>query len=290
MDETSQSGANAAPKDNSPPLAQNEYVQELFSILQNNGRDMSGLTALLGHVEGMENYIKRAEDKISEMKSQLAEMKEVQNHPVKTALQNAIKSLENKVAEVKERLGELKSAIAEGCKSAVQAFKEKGISALDKLSSFFHVKGIVKALDKSVEADVKVCDRSIAQINDFATQYHSAGRAIKNMGRVLIGKEPIDAKKEAGKLARAMCAPYKAEKAVALKISELANAVVQRIEQLETTAADNRENRAREQKAPVREEREPTLLEEVADAQQAVDQRKLEMPTLERVKDKAAAL
>ena len=118
------------------PLEQNKYVQELFSILHDNSRDTTGLSALLGHVSEMESFVKRAEDKIAEMKTQLSEMKEVQNHPVKTALKNAINNLENKVAEIKVQLAELKSNIIEGCKNAVAAFKEKGISALDKLASF----------------------------------------------------------------------------------------------------------------------------------------------------------
>jgi predicted RNase H-like nuclease (RuvC/YqgF family) len=107
---------------NAAPLTENQYVQELFSILQNSGRDSTGLSALLGHVSEMESFVKRAEDKISEMKSQLAQMKEIQNHPVKNALKNTIQTLEHKVAEIKERLGELKHMLAEGCKSAVQAF------------------------------------------------------------------------------------------------------------------------------------------------------------------------
>jgi len=122
------------------PLEQNEYVQELYSILRDNGRETSGLSALLGHVSEMESFVKRAEDKIADMKSQLAEMKEIQSHPVKTALQSAIKNLELKVAEIKVQLTELKNNIIEGCKNAVNAFKEKGISALDKLASFFKIK------------------------------------------------------------------------------------------------------------------------------------------------------
>ena len=108
------------------PLSENQYVKELFSILQDNGRDTSGLSALIGHVGEMENFIKRAEDKIADMKSQLSDMKEVQNHPVKAALQTAIKTLETKVAEVRERLSDLKNNIVEGCKNAVAAFKERG--------------------------------------------------------------------------------------------------------------------------------------------------------------------
>jgi uncharacterized protein YukE len=264
-------------------LSENQYVQELFSILQDNGKDTAGLAALLGHVSEMEGFVKRADDKIAEMKSQLAEMKEVQNHPVKSALKNAIQTLEHKAREIKERLGELKHNIAEGCRAASDAFRSKGVSALDKLASYFHVKSGVQALDKNVRQAMNFCDKSVQQIENFSREYHAAGRAIKNIVRMLIGKEPIDATKEAGKLSKTLAAPYKAEKTALLKISELANATIQRLEQLETTAAEKRENR-------VREPKEPSLLQELAEARQLVEQRQLEIPTPERVIAKAAEI
>ena len=269
--------------ENGTPLSENPYVQELFSILRDNGRDTTGLAALLGHVSAMESFVNRAENKIAEMKSQLADMKETSNHPVRTALTNAIKTLEHKVAEVKERLGELKTAIAEGCKSACQAFKEKGISALDKLASFFHIKGAFKAIDKAAKDNVAVCDKSIAQTTAYYGEFYKASRAVRNMGRILIGKEPLPSPSETRRLEKAATAPCRAERAVNLKISELANAGLKRLEQLETTATDKRENRARERQ-------EPTLLEELAETKQMVEQRQREAPVQERAKSKAAEL
>jgi Mg2+ and Co2+ transporter CorA len=211
------------------------------------------------------------------MKSQLAEMKEIQSHPVKTALQSAIKNLELKVAEIKVQLTELKNNIIEGCKNAVNAFKEKGISALDKLASFFKIKTGLTALDRSATENAQSCDKSVARINEFSKQYHEAGRAIKNMARMIIGKEPIDAKKEAGVLAKIISAPYRAVKALMLQISKSANAMTERLETLETRAADSREHRARETKPE-------SLLGEVREAQQLVEQRKREIPVPERTK------
>jgi len=263
-------------------LAENEYVRELFSILRDNGRDTSGLSAIIGHVSEMENFVKRAEDKISDMKTQLSEMKEAQNHPVRTALQKAIKTLENTVAVMKERINDLKAGIIEGCKNAVAAFKEKGIAALDKLASFFHIKGLFKAIDKSAQDTVNLCDKSIAHTQAYYSQFYTATRAIRNMGRIISGKEPLPTQSEARRLEKIATAPYRAEKAVNLKISELASAAVKRLEQLETTVADKRENR-------VRERQPQTLLGEIREAQQLVEQRKLELPAPERVKVKGAA-
>jgi hypothetical protein len=263
---------------NSPPLAQNEYVQELFSILQENGKDSKGLAALIGHVSEMENFVTRAEQKIADMKSQLSEMKEVQNHPVKTALQNAIKSLETKVAEVKEHIAELKTNIIEGCKSAVNAFKEKGAAALNNLAQFFHIKGGLKAIDKSAEQAVKRCDKSIADINNFAGNYHEAGRAIKNMGLIITGREPVDEKKANGNLAKVAAAPYKAEKAALKGIKKAVGKAA--------TALDGMEERQAAKKAERSEERaeKPDMLAKIGKNKKRVEREKLELPTPERTK------
>jgi hypothetical protein len=267
--------------ENDAPLAQNEYVQELFSILQDNGRDTNGLAALIGHVSEMENFVKRAENKIADMKSQLAEMKEVQSHPVKTALQKAIKSLETTVAAMKEQIRDLKNGIIEGCKHAVQAFKERGVSALDKLASFFHIKGAFKAIDKSAQTNIAVCDKGIAHQTAYYAEFYKASRAFRNMGRIIIGREPLPSQSETRRLEKVATAPYRAEKAINAKISDLAGAAMKALDRLEATAEAKRDN-------PVREKK-PKLLEELRDAKQLVEQRKLEMPVPERVRAKGAA-
>jgi cell division protein FtsB len=281
MDETTAYGGG-----NDAPLAKNEYVQELYSILQDHGRDTTGLSALIGHVSEMEDFVKRAEDKITDMKSQLAEMKEAQNHPVKTALQKAIKSLENTVAVMKAQIRDLKNSVIDGCKQAVQAFKERGISALDKLASFFHIKGAFKAIDKTAQANIAVCDRGIAHQTAYYAELYKASRAIRNMGRLLIGKEPLPSQSETRRLEKVATAPYRAEKAVNVKISELANDAIKAFERLEAATEAKRDNSHRTV-LPVREKK-PKLLEELRDAQQLVAERKLEMPVPERVKVKEA--
>jgi uncharacterized protein YukE len=270
----------------SAPLAGNQYVMELFSILNDNGRDTTGLAALLGHVSEMEGFVKRAEDKIADMKSQLAEMKEIQNHPVKTALQNAIKSLEQKVEEVKRHLSELKGNIIEGCKNAAAAFKDKGIAALDKLATFFHIKSGLQNWKKDIDASIRIDDKAITQINTFAFEYHSAGRAIKNMARVAIGKSPLDSKKEVGKLAKALAAPYKAQKNILTKLKKSLDKAIASLDGLETKAAAKQGHRQAERAAA----KKPSILGQLQENLALVEQMKRETPVQERLKTKGAEL
>ena len=200
----------------------------------------------------------------------------------KAALANAIKTLEHKVAEVKERLTELKQNIVDGCKSAVQAFKDKGAAALNNIAKFFHIKGALKAMDKSVGESVATCDKAVANINRFAQEYHETGKHLKNMGRLFVGKPPIDTAKEAGKLAKAVSAPYKAEKAALLGIQKAVNATVKKLEQLETASESRQARREVEKK--------PSICDELDANIQMLAEQDRSRVTPERTKAKGAEL
>jgi len=259
------------------PLVENEHVKELLGILKDNGKNAAGLNALINHVSEMENFVKLAESRMADMKSQLDNMKEIQNHPIKNALQNTIKALESKVAEIKQHISELKTNIVKGCRNAVTAFKEKGADALDKLASFFNIKSGLQSMNKNIDASIKTDDKAITKIEAFSKEYHTAGRHIKNMGRVLTGKPPIDAAKESGKLAKVISAPYKAHKAVQVKLKGTVEKMIGKLETLSKNAEVKRSERE-----PAEKEKKPSLMERLKEKQELIKQKELEAPKLER--------
>jgi DNA-binding transcriptional MerR regulator len=264
------------------PLAENEHVKELLAALRGNGRDTAGLEALIGHIGEMEGFVRRAEEKIADMKSQLAELKEARDHPIATATRNAIAKLEKGLAAMRERLAALKEGVAEGCRNAMAAFKEKGLSAFDRLASFLNIKGGIEALGKGAAENAKQCDAAIARIDEISKQSRDAGRAIRNMARIVAGRDAGSEAKDKGSLAKAAAAPFKAQKALMLGISKTAGAMAGRLGQLENEAADRRGHRELD-KPP------PTLLGEVREAQRLVERRKLETPAPELSRARGAA-
>ena len=238
------SSANTKSGAASTPLFENEYVKELFSILKNNNKDTNGLTALICHVNGLEAFVKQAEGKIADMKTQLDTIKEIQNHPIKTILQNITKSMEALVVKIKNQVADLKTNIIEGCKNAVAAFKNYGVTALDKLASFFNLKSTFQDISKNIDKYIKHDDNAIAMIATFSKEYHLAGRHIQNMGRALTGKKPIDSVKESGLIAKAISAPYKADRSIMLGMKKAVDKLVARIEKNELNATAKREARA----------------------------------------------
>ena len=236
------------------PLADNTNVQELFSIMKENGKDTAELTALLGYVKQMENFVKSAEGQIADMKSQIMDMKEIQKHPIKTALVNTVDFLQAKVAGVKSQLNRLRNSIVQACKNAVAAVKDTGVAVLDSLAGFAGIKKTCEQIQKDCNLAMARCDKSVSNIERFSNEYHQTGLHLKNMLRMVMGKDVEEKPKEAGALAKAMCAPYKAHKKCLNSICKTAGKAMDKLDVLNQNAKDIRQERQEhERKDPAAE-------------------------------------
>ena len=228
----------------SAALMDNPHVQELLSMMQGHGADTSGVVVMINDVSAIERYMESANAQIAAMRRELAEMRDIQKHPIKTALQNTVKSLQSKLNAASERLGEVKSAIIEGCKKAVASLKENGKAALNGIMKFFHIKSGMEAIRDDLSLSIKADNQAIAKIEAFSQQYHETGKAVGNLGRVLFGRETIQEAKPVGKLARALEAPLKADRAINIKMRNAATKVIGRLEQLDADVTARRDEKA----------------------------------------------
>lgn len=217
-----------------PPLTENDHIKELLTILAQSrkGAAAKEFLAVLSYVGAMENQLNSAASELQNIRQELGAMREAQNHPVRTAMQNAADALEAKLSEARSHLEALKQSIIEGAKNAVAAFKEHGISALDKLASFFHIKDGLTALRGNLQAGIKEDERAIATIESASAKYHEAGRRVKNASRALAGKEAVKDAKPSGKLAKTLEAPFRREIACYTKAVKSVDAAIARLDRL----------------------------------------------------------
>jgi hypothetical protein len=136
--------------------------------------------------------------------------------------------------------------------------------------SFFKVKQCLSNISKSIDNAIRGVDKSLASIEAFANEYHTANRAIKNMARVAIGKEPLDSKKEAGKLAKAVSAPDKAYRAVLVKMKNATENITNKLDSLDKQALNDTF------KMPTA--KKPSMLEKLAKNKERAEQAKSELP------------
>ena len=223
----------AKSKSTTSPIMENEHVKELLEILrENNAPSTKDFLAVLRQVGTMEKQLDAAVKELSAMRQELKIAQE-QNHPIKSALQKVVQVMEKNVAALQVRLSELKQNVIEGCKNAVATFKEKGISALDNVARFFKVRPILETMRNELDKNIQFDDKAIAKIEAMSTEYHQAGRHLKNIGRAMLGKEVIQEAKPPGTLAKGISAPFRGERscfAVMKKSVEKAIGVMARLE------------------------------------------------------------
>lgn len=89
-------------------------------------------------------------------------------------------------------------------------------------------------------------ERAIARIEAFSQEYHNAGRHLKNMGRLLMEKQPIEQARPTGLFAKSVQAPYRAELACLQALRNSADKAISGLERLEQT----RRNQEKSQEKP----------------------------------------
>lgn len=190
---------------------------------------------MLGQIAGMEKQLAAAVEELAAMRGELAEAQK-QNHPVKTAMQKAVIVMQGQVLELRDKLAELKQTVIDGCKSAVAAFKENGISALDNVARFFKVKPVLETMRDNLHEYIQQDDKAIAKIETASNEYHEAGRHLKNFVRAVRGQEPVAEPKGPGAVARTLAAPFRREKNLFTSMKSRTEGALKRLEHLEQAA------------------------------------------------------
>lgn len=218
-------------------LQDNEHIKALLSLLRDNRADTADLAAVLSCIGSMERKLDAAAVELTAMRRELSAMREQQDHPVRTALQKAVRALEDKIADARERLSEIKENIVGGCKNAVVAFREKGVSALHGVASFLHIRQGLEALRESMDLNIRFDDKALGKIATVSAEYHEIGRHVKNMGHALRGQERNAEAKEMGGLAKLVQAPYKLDKKLSSGIRRSVESALAGLSRLEQAAA-----------------------------------------------------
>lgn len=216
------------------PIQENEYVKELLAVLKEHqspgGKE---LTEAMGQVAEME---KRLADAIDELKIMRQDLAQIQNPPLKMALQNSIITLQDRILALRDSLAELKAGIIEGCKHTLADFREHGVAALDGMARFFHIKSGLEAVRDNLTQSIRIDQNALDKIEAVSVEYHEAGRHFKNIGRALTGKAAIQEARPKGILAKTVQAPYKAELACLTAMKNSVEKTIDSFARLEQTA------------------------------------------------------
>ena len=196
------------------PLAEdNPHVKNLMRILSKNnrGKNAKAVAEVFNCICGMENDLKKAMSEVAALRSELDLVQEERNHPIKTMLHKAADSLMSKLKSVYKQIVALKDKFIGECKQTVEDIKDKGIVAANGAACVLNIKGDLESSKARINDVIAYNEKKIANIETAAAQFHFAGRAVKNIGLVLMGKEPVPDIKPNGKLAKMLQSPFRSE-------------------------------------------------------------------------------
>ena len=247
-------------------LLENEHVKELLAIMAANKLpERKELFAVVNQAVTMEQQLKAMVAELQAIRKELAEA-QIKNHPVKNALQNAIISMQQNILELRDALAGLKQNIIEGCKNAVTAFKENGLSALRNVADFFKIRPALEILRDNLDRNIRQDEAAIAKVEAMSTEFHETALHLKNMVRVVAGKEAIREAKPVGKLAKAVEAPYHADRACLTSVRQSVSTAIDALDRLEKT------------------DRKPPILETLKKLNEKIALEKKETPVHDRLR------
>lgn len=256
----------AKTKTTNAPILENEHVKELLAVLrENNSPSTKDFLALLNQVNAMEKQLDAAVKELAAMRQELKTAQE-EKHPVKNTLQKTVIVMQGQVLDLRDKLAELKQNFIDGCRNAVATFKETGISALDNVARFFKVRPILETIRDTLTKNIAYDDKAIAKIEAISTEYHQAGRHLKNMGRTMLGREAVLEVKQPGKLVEVISAPFRAERSHFSSIKSHIEKSLNTLARLEERAA----------------EKKPSIREALATHNEKIAQAQKDAPTTER--------
>jgi type VI protein secretion system component VasF len=222
------------PQSAAQPIMENEYVNKLMDILEANKLpEASPILNLVAYVGEMERQLGIAVNELKTVREEIALMRE-ENHPVVNKLQKAASTLQAHVHDLRDKISAFKHDIVAGCKAALAAFEEKGLSALRDVVEKIKLRPALEAIRRKVDRGIREDKAAIATIETISAEYHKAGRAVKNIARAVIGIEAIQEAKPVGKVAKALTAPARAELACVEAIGRCVDKAIGAVKRLET--------------------------------------------------------
>jgi hypothetical protein len=219
----------------SPPIAENPDVKQLLELMQANKLPgAKDLITVVGQVTSMEKHLADMLKELAAMRLELAEAQRL-NHPVKNALRNAIVVMQGNILDLRDKLTALKQDIAVGCRDALAAVHDKGISALRNISDFIKLRPALEAMRGNIDMAIGQDSRSINKIEAASVEYHRAGLHIVNIARVAAGKEVMREPKAPGVLSKALQAPILVDRACLYAMGQCVDKALGTVERLKAT-------------------------------------------------------
>ena len=129
-------------------------------------------------------------------------------------MSEAQERLNTRCEQIKSQVSEVKIQVKATAKSIVEEAKEKGRSALYRVSEYLGIKKRLLDIRENVRGAVKITDKDIAKTALLAKGFREAGQTAVNAFRTFADKPEVDysQKEQKHSITKAILAPMKALK------------------------------------------------------------------------------
>ena len=252
-------------------LTNEEVVRELLELLKKNAmkEQANDVFEICSYVDGLEKKIDSMTEELTNMQNQIKEMQEdtlVNN--AKKALSEAQERLNARCEQIKLQVLKVKTQVKSTAKSIVDEAKEKGKSALYRVSEFLGIKKRLLDIRENVRGAIKTTDKDIAKTELLAKGFREAGQTVTNAFRTFADKPEVDysQKEQKHPITKAVLAPMKAVKKILVSMELHLDASIDKLDNLAMNVQLDKEKHM--ENAKTKEQTEPERVE--AEREEAV--------------------
>ena len=245
-------------------LTNEEVVRELLELLKKNAlkEQANDVFEICSYVDGLEKKIDSMTEELTNMQNQIKEMQEdtlVNN--AKKALSEAQERLNARCEQIKSQVLKVKTQVKSTAKSIVDEAREKGKSALYRVSEFLGIKKRLLDIRENVRGAIKTTDKDIAKTALLAKGFREAGQTAANAFRTFADKPEVDysQKEQKHPITKAVLAPMKAVKKILVSMELHLDASIDKLDNLAMNVQLDKEKHM--ENAKTKEQTEPERAE-----------------------------
>ena len=245
-------------------LTNEEVVRELLELLKKNAlkEQANDVFEICSYVDGLEKKIDSMTEELTNMQNQIKEMQEdtlVNN--AKKALSEAQERLNARCEQIKSQVLKVKTQVKSTAKSIVDEAKEKGKSALYRVSEFLGIKKRLLDIRENVRGAIKTTDKDIAKTALLAKGFREAGQTAANAFRTFADKPEVDysQKEQKHPLTKAVLTPMKAVRKLLVSMELHLDASIDKLDNLAMNVQLDKEKHM--ENAKTKEQTEPERAE-----------------------------
>lgn len=153
---------------NTTPINENADIQELLKILkeQKMTEHFKTLTDTVNQISTLENQLDTVKKQLENVNQKLEELTK-KKHPVSDAFRKMVQNLEEKVNKLQSQLNDLKQSLIGEVRKTIDAFKQKGISALNNIVKILKIKENLNSVANALFKAEQGLDKAIEKLDNL---------------------------------------------------------------------------------------------------------------------------